>query len=141
IRSNVAIDERVTASFRDVPLAEGLTRILKNRSVVFIYSNDVSDDSHPRLVEVHIYPGSAARPDVVAAFRPPLADIREHGVGDRGPDGPGVRSWRDGGDQPDQEASGGVAGWHPGQTVGARAGTAGAAPPARTPAGGARRTT
>jgi len=117
IRSNVAIDERVTASFRDVPLAEGLTRILKNRSVVFIYSNDVSDDSHPRLVEVHIYPGSAARPDVVAAFRPPLADIREHGVGDRGPDGPGVRSWRDGGDQPDQGASGGVAVRHLGQVL------------------------
>ena len=92
IRSNVAIDERVTASFRDVPLAEGLTRILKDRSVVFIYSDDVSDDSYPRLVEIYIYPGS---------------DIRKHSAGDRGlDDGLAVRSWRGDDDQPGQGASG-----------------------------------
>src|SRR5262249_9931225 len=103
IRSKAPIDEQVTASFRDVPLAQGLTRILKDRSVVFIYSNDVPDDS--RLVEVHIFSGSAARPDVVTVPRPPLADIREYGGGDRGSGGPRLGSWRRGDDRPDQGAS------------------------------------
>src|SRR5262249_35806189 len=45
-RGDVPMDGRVTASFRGVPLAEGLTRILKARSVVFIFSNDVLDEPY-----------------------------------------------------------------------------------------------
>jgi len=105
-RGDVPIDVRVTASFRGVPLAEGLTRILKDRSVVFIYSNDVLDEPYSRLVEVHIYSGSAGRPGVVTVPRSPLGDIRKHGVDDRGRDGPDVRAWHGGDDQRDQGASG-----------------------------------
>jgi len=103
IRSTAPIDERVTATFRDVPLIEGLMRILKDRSAVFIYSNGGPDEPYLRLVEVHIYSGPTARPDVVTFPRASSPDIREH-VGDRA--GPSVRSWRGGGDQPDQSVSG-----------------------------------
>src|SRR5262249_56587637 len=53
----------------------------------------------------NILRGPAGRRAVGAVPRPPLADIREYGVGDRGRDGPGMRSWRGGDDRPDQGAS------------------------------------
>jgi len=114
IRVHATADETVTANLRGLPLDEGLRKILGTRSAVFVYADDLAGVGRPRLVEIHVYPGSAlgadsspsALPRPPAALRRP-ADSMEGVESGSGADGAPARAWRGAVDPP---GSAGVAG-------------------------------
>jgi len=64
-------DEKVTVAFRNLPLVEGLRRILGDRGLVLVYAT--RGESGPRLTEVRVYDrgqGRAQAPD-----RPAVASL------------------------------------------------------------------
>jgi hypothetical protein len=85
IRGDVPLGARVTANFRDVPIDEGLTRILGTRSAVFVYADDAEVGRGPTLVEVHMYSdpafglGAAAPPPTAGPWSSPAAENSDSG--------------------------------------------------------------
>ncbi|MFQ5918136.1 MAG: HEAT repeat domain-containing protein [Candidatus Binatia bacterium] len=74
-------EETVTVEFRNLPIDEGLRRILEGRSFVFLYSRASSDSKRTpiaRLEEVHVLTGAGKRATPDESGTPEADMVMEH---------------------------------------------------------------
>ena len=77
--------EKITMKFQNIPLQEGITRILKNKNYVFFYNQDENDGSVLRLIKSKQIPfpdhiGIAANTNKAVDVKATLKKLTKQGI-------------------------------------------------------------